>query len=253
MNPTHPPSLLPAALPPAPAGGGGERGDDDGLGRDLSVAPGPGSERDTLLVSPLETDAPGQKSAGRLSGSTTSWSSEADVEQPPQLPHQARHRDFSRVNDSLPSAHWDPLSDQRWNGAQEPLSGADWSREIVLELRRVAYIMDSMLKLLTIGPMMVLLFGGLYYIVPFVISAEERKRYFPGADETISIVGATVSLLGALYFFLMLGIPKTRGAAARGMAWRRPDMDTRWDVPGARPVWKPAAQYAQVDMMVGAM
>ena len=49
-----------------------------------------------------------------------------------------------------------------------------------------------------------LLFGGLYYIVPFVISAEERKRYFPGADETISIVGATVSLLGALYFFLML-------------------------------------------------
>ena len=117
MNPAPPPSLLPTALPPAPApaGGGGERGDDDGLGRDLSVAPGPGYERDTLLVSPLETDAPGQKSANTLSdNSTTSWSSEADVEQPPQLPHQARHRDFSRVNDSLPSAHWDPLSDQRW-------------------------------------------------------------------------------------------------------------------------------------------
>ena len=45
----------------------------------------------------------------------------------------------------------------------------DWSREAVLEMRRIAFILDKMYKLATTAPLLYMLMYFLYYIVPSVV------------------------------------------------------------------------------------
>lgn len=49
---------------------------------------------------------------------------------------------------------WDPLSDKLWD------RDTDWDRESVVELRRIAYILDSILKLFTWLPAFCLLLSS---------------------------------------------------------------------------------------------
>ena len=52
----------------------------------------------------------------------------------------------------------------------------DWSREAVLEMRRIAFILDKMYKLATTAPLLYMLMYFMYYIVPSVVDDSVRTK-----------------------------------------------------------------------------
>lgn len=55
----------------------------------------------------------------------------------------------------------------------------DWSREAVLEMRRISFILDKMYKLATTAPLLYMLMYFLYYIVPSVVDDSVRTKCAP--------------------------------------------------------------------------
>ena len=58
-----------------------------------------------------------------------------------------------------------------WSGAAQ-----DWSREAVLEMRRIAFILDKMYRLATTAPLLYMLMYFLYYIIPSVAPDKFRLK-----------------------------------------------------------------------------
>ena len=52
----------------------------------------------------------------------------------------------------------------------------DWSREGVLEMRRIAFILDKMYRLATTAPLLYMLAYALYYIIPSVVDDSVRQK-----------------------------------------------------------------------------
>lgn len=121
-------------------------------------------------------------------------------------------------------------------------------------MRRIAFILDKMYRLATTAPFLYMATYFLYYIIPSVVDDRVRSeyvpidtivtrtlnqsrlmsvrmafggscRYFPNVDSGqtawTSLIGY---LLGAIYFFVMIGVPRSRGYTAKAMAWNRPQI-----------------------------
>ena len=163
----------------------------------------------------------------------------------------AAARKYAHIDLGLPKDHWDPLADARWE------SDTNWGRESVLELRRIAYLLDRLLKLLTITPILYALVTALYYLLPLFMSERIQKKFLPQIDGADSVPAFLAYLVAAAYFFFMLGVPRSRGYTARSMSWNRPQVaepvpgTSRWDAPGiSTRSWRTCPSYGQIDMLM---